>query len=530
MRIGLLLDGRMQEGWVREALSRALAVPGVGLGAIAILHGIAPRRGAGLFAVVDRVDRALRCRGEPLFARRDTVAGLDAPRLAVNAQTCRDAWTLDAPDARRLASLGVDVWLCVTQKPACRPLPAISRSGVWSLEIGGATPAARPWAGAAEIAAGSRITMTAVADWMAREGTSLYRSYGATFGSSPRRNRLRALQKGLRLFARLLDAYSREGESAWPPQPPERPAARVPRRFAPTPAAVTRLCGRIAANVAANRWSRLRFREQWRIAYCFFDDAARDGAASGWRHLVPPAGRHWADPFVAEHEGRHVVFFEDVSGDHDRGRILAAELFRDAEPGPPVVVLERPYHLSYPFVFRWNGALWMLPETGANRSVELYRCEEFPARWTLDRVLLDGVAAYDATLAPVGGRWWMFVNVAEPGADCNDELHLYSSDTPLGPWVAHRANPVVTDVRSARSAGPLMVQDGCLFRPSQDSSRVYGEAISINRVDRLDEVAYRETPVARIHPGRGDGVRCIHTVGSEGRVGVVDFMLRRPRW
>ncbi len=74
------------------------------------------------------------------------------------------------------------------------------------------------------------------------------------------------------------------------------------------------------------------------------------------------------------------------------------------EPGPddawspPRTVLERDHHLSYPFVFEHEGAIYMLPETGEAGRIELHRAVEFPDHWELDRVLLDGLTALDATL------------------------------------------------------------------------------------------------------------------------------------
>ena len=528
IRIGVLLDARNQEGWAAEAIRHALAVPGASLHAVALLRDAAPRRAARLFSLVDGLDRRARCRGEPLFARVDATAGLAAPELTVRLADGADGWTLDAAAAARLCGCDVDVWLCFTRRPASRPLPRIARHGVWSLEIGTGTPAACAWAGAAEIIDAAPVTLVAVVDYMRTPGADLYRSFGATIGSSVRRNRLRALCKGLRLFARLLPGLARDGDGWRPPAcasvPPPAP---YPARSRPTPAAVLRLCRRIAATVSANRWARLRWREQWRIAYCFFDGS---GGPARWRYLVPPPDRLWADPFVAEQEGRHFIFFEELAGASGRGRIMAAEVSERGEPGPAVPALERPYHLSYPFLFRWNGAHYMLPETGENRSVELYRCERLPGPWRLDRVLLHDIRAFDATLCEAAGRWWMFVNVAEPGADCNDELHLYWSTSPVGPWTAHAVNPVVTDVRRARGAGPLFCGDGALFRPSQDSSRVYGEAVVLNRVDLLNEREYRESPVMRIRPGPQGGVRCIHTFGGTGRVGVMDLLVRQRRW
>ena len=201
----------------------------------------------------------------------------------------------------------------------------------------------------------------------------------------------------------------------------------------------------------------------------------------------------------------------------------------DSALSEPKVVLERPYHLSYPFVFRWQGELYMVPETAENDTVELYRCEEFPARWRLERVLLTNVRAYDATLCERGDRWWMFVSVAPPGTDGNDELHVYSSVTPLGPWKGHRRNPVLVDTRRARSAGPLFLRDGALWRPSQDCSIAYGHAITLNRVNRLDDDGYDETPVARIEPGWRSDVRRVHTFGASGRLRVVDLLVHRRR-
>ena len=100
--VGVLLDGRMQERWVAESLRQALAVPGVSLGAVAILRGARAGRRARLFSVVDRLDRGLRCRGEWLLSHVDATAGLGAPRLAVQAARDGDGWSLDAAAARRL--------------------------------------------------------------------------------------------------------------------------------------------------------------------------------------------------------------------------------------------------------------------------------------------------------------------------------------------------------------------------------------------------------------------------------------------
>jgi len=159
----------------------------------------------------------------------------------------------------------------------------------------------------------------------------------------------------------------------------------------------------------------------------------------------------------------------------------------------------------------------MLPETAENRTLELYRCEAFPYAWRPHRVLLENLSAFDATLWRERDRWWMFVNVSEPCADSSDELHIYWSTTPLGPWTAHRGNPVVSDVRSARPAGPLFSHNGRLYRPSQDCSLAYGHSVSINRVDVLNDDDYRETASsASSRGGRRISCACTLSAGAGG--------------
>ena len=127
----------------------------------------------------------------------------------------------------------------------------------------------------------------------------------------------------------------------------------------------------------------------------------------GWRWLPDDRRRYFADPFVFEEGGAAYVFCEEYPYATGKGVISVFALDDEGNPGPPRVVLERPYHLSYPFVFRHDGAIWMMPESGQNRTLELYRADAFPFRWTLDRVLMSGVEIADATPFVWDGEWWL---------------------------------------------------------------------------------------------------------------------------
>ncbi len=55
----------------------------------------------------------------------------------------------------------------------------------------------------------------------------------------------------------------------------------------------------------------------------------------------------------------------------------------------------------------------MMPETAENKTIEVYRCVEFPYRWELAVTLMTNVNAVDATLVEHENRWWLFVNICE---------------------------------------------------------------------------------------------------------------------
>ena len=132
-----------------------------------------------------------------------------------------------------------------------------------------------------------------------------------------------------------------------------------------------------------------------------------------FRWIQSPRGHFYADPFVIEHDGKPWVFFEDLPYSTDKGIIVCAEINRDGSLSPTIPVLELPYHLSYPCIFRDAGELYMVPESVADGTVQLYRCERFPDVWKQVKVLLRAPAV-DPTVWIENGLYWFFVTLQEP--------------------------------------------------------------------------------------------------------------------
>jgi hypothetical protein len=294
----------------------------------------------------------------------------------------------------------------------------------------------------------------------------------------------------------------------------------------------------MATRVGRRATEKLLAIDQWSIGWRFGAEDLWDGSLEGFFRLEPPKDRFWADPFPLSVGGRHYIFFEELLFATGRAHISVVEVDARGRASKPVKVLERDYHLSYPFLLEEDGVLYMIPETGENHTVEIYRCVEFPTRWRLERVLLRGMRCADATVTRSAGRWWMFANAAMPGAEINDELHLFSASSLMGEWTPHRRNPVKSDVRGARPAGRLFSRDGELFRPGQICAPLYGSGIALHRVTRLDLDEYAEEEQLRIEPARRDprprwggcDVLGVHTWNRAGDFAVTDAFVRRPRF
>lgn len=239
-----------------------------------------------------------------------------------------------------------------------------------------------------------------------------------------------------------------------------------------------------------------------------------------------------ADPCVVEEGGEQYVFFEEYIEATQRGRIVCAKL-QDLEAAClPSVVLEEDYHLSYPFVFKSEGVWYLVPESAEKRTVDLYRCTQFPQKWEFVKSLLTDVDAYDATFYQHLGRWWMFVNLRPHASTSpNELLYLFSAEDLLADhWQAHPENPIIHHADKARSAGALFKIDGVIYRPSQNCAGSYGRGLNLNAIIEWNERTYKEKTIAQCIPKGKSSLKGMHSLSYLDNTIISDGILTRKRW
>ena len=531
VRLGLLVDEQFASRWASKLIKELQNDPAVDLAVVVRCEGRelsnSPYR-SGLFRLWAALD-------EWIFREETDPLVQDSKTRNIETITlCRDEANNVknvAADIARLQAQHLDVLVQLASAEWPEGLSDCTKHGIWTFQYAGYTPreseAALFWG-----LYDGRLTSEFVVTSMDKVRRVLHRSVVSNDLISWRRNLSLDYRRRSQSLLRCISKVSRLGWSdvagadtnTDPPERSRRPSiSRVMPHF----------LVRWSVRVARRLWARFGFREQWFFAYSNDNfpiaDPSQAARSDRFTSVKASANRNCVDPFLFERHGKTYLFFEEYE-EGQPGVICCSEFDEDGILGKPRQVLSRNYHLSYPFVFEWQGQVYMLPETQENRTVEIYRAAEFPYQWELAAVLLNNVSAVDSTIFQHKDKLWLFAAGLDGEGTESNELSLFWANSLLGPWQPHPKNPVVCDVRRARPAGSLFFDQGSLIRPGQDCTARYGYAISLNRVDELSETDYREVPLTTILPDWMDGIHATHTLNRVGRITVLDARARVPRF
>lgn len=227
-----------------------------------------------------------------------------------------------------------------------------------------------------------------------------------------------------------------------------------------------------------------------------------------------PGKEFWADPFLYEHENEIYVFFENYPYATKRGKISCGKI-KNGQIIDVVDILDLNYHLSYPYVFKEKGEIYLMPESNENKNLTIYKCLEFPHKWEIFVTAFEGEYVADAFFHDdESGQKWLFLNkAAASSVPLQNELHIYKVDSLklLNQSVPHKQNPVLIDSRKARNGGAIFSYKNELYRPSQCCDEgIYGRALNINKIKKLTLEEYVEERTEIIEPDFHEGLLATH--------------------
>lgn len=211
-----------------------------------------------------------------------------------------------------------------------------------------------------------------------------------------------------------------------------------------------------------------------------------------------------ADPFLFVHDGRLHLFYEEMLLGKGLGVIKTMSTNDLSHWSDPVLVThEAERHFSYPYIFRNNGNIYMLPETGADHTIRLYRAvnsqlTEFEFVKVLlrrDNISDDIIFDFaDSCILHHNGIYYLFTSYSK---DDGYYLELYTSTRFDDGYRPHPMNPICVSPEYGRCGGAIFEYNNKLYRPAQDCKDVYGGQLHLFEIDTLSPDYYAEHIVRR---------------------------------
>jgi len=267
---------------------------------------------------------------------------------------------------------------------------------------------------------------------------------------------------------------------------------------------------------------------RWEIGVCRFNksDLINSGTFNPnikWFHLNYLNVFH-ADPFLLRSGNENInILFEEYSEDDKYGKISIMGIDENFNQLNYKKLLDTKSHLSYPFVFEENNKTYVFPESSKSGKLSCYEYDHENVSFNFLKEIID-LPLLDSTIVKRNNKYWIFgiMNMN----DVDYKLYIFFSDNLLGPYEPHSLNPIKNGLNGTRPAGNFIVINDQLYRPTQNCENRYGESITINKVNVLDEVNFEEEPYMPIYLNQKNnyniGMRTIHTINILDDIMVVD--------
>ena len=237
-----------------------------------------------------------------------------------------------------------------------------------------------------------------------------------------------------------------------------------------------------------------------------------------------------ADPFGFKIDNKKYIIFEEYSQILKRGRIAIAEISKDKLINKKIV-LDDKKHLSYPFIFVENDEIFVICEAYKSKKLDLYKIDKINLSLHKVREIFPDHEAIDPTIIKFNNKYWLFYSKIEKA---EEELYLAYGESLYGDFIQHPKNPVKSCKASARSGGTPFVLNNELYRPAQNCQKFYGEKITINKINILNENDFNEEICYEISPPNSKKIIIgIHTISSLGDSTLIDglrkkFLIYKP--
>lgn len=229
--------------------------------------------------------------------------------------------------------------------------------------------------------------------------------------------------------------------------------------------------------------------------------------------------RWFADPFILDVTDNEIIILaEEYCFNVRKGRIARVVIDRNTyEEIDFEIILELSTHLSFPFIIRQNGKIYLMPENSASGFSTVYEYDDQKRKLTPLHHLAEEALA-DATVFDMNGKSYLCATVVPDTNSKSVKIYSFDRDNLR---VKEKIANVDFPILCGRNAGEVFSVNGQLYRPAQDCTLRYGHGVILQKMTYADGVWDFEN-IYSIYPNTFKYNQGVHTFNNYKGLIVID--------
>ena len=239
--------------------------------------------------------------------------------------------------------------------------------------------------------------------------------------------------------------------------------------------------------------------------------------------IKSPKNRWFADPFFIKQNKKHYIFFEDYNILKKKGSISCVEINKDNSVKFYKDIIKEKFHLSFPFLFKLDNKLYLIPESSQNKSIKLYKCIKFPNKWIFIKNLIKDINSVDTIIFKHKKLWYLITCLISSKNIYNKIIGYYSKNPIKHNWNKIRKSPLTGKFINGRNGGLIIDKKNIVYRVGQIYlPGQYGFGFTINKVLGISKNDYSEINMKN-NFNKLEDLKHVHTINSKNNFTVIDF-------
>lgn len=229
--------------------------------------------------------------------------------------------------------------------------------------------------------------------------------------------------------------------------------------------------------------------------------------------------RWFADPFILDvTETEIIILAEEYCYEVSRGRIARVIIDRRTyEEKGFEIILDLPTHLSFPFIIRKNGKVYLMPENSASGCSTVYEYDDTKRKIIPLHHLAEEPFA-DATIFEMDTKSFLCTTMLPDTNSTSVKIYSFDKDKLKA---TGRIATVEFPIKCGRNAGEVFSVEGQMYRPAQDCTLRYGHGVILQKMS-IENGKWNFENVNSFYPNTFKYNQGVHTFNNYKGLIVID--------